>query len=77
MVIVDMILNDEISMIVNSVSDKQSVEDAFVIRRHALMHKVTNYTTLAAAKAASEAHKHADKFDEVNPLQQLHKEIAQ
>jgi len=71
--IVDMIVNDEIDMIINTVSDKQSVEDAFIIRRHALMHKVTNYTTLAAAKAASEAHKHAANI-EVNRLQELHKE---
>jgi carbamoyl-phosphate synthase large subunit len=73
--IVDMILNDEISMIINTVSDKQSVEDSFVIRRQALMHKVTNYTTLAAARAACEAHQHAGEFD-VNRLQQLHKENA-
>jgi carbamoyl-phosphate synthase large subunit len=74
--IVDMILNDEIDMIINTVSDKQSVEDAFIIRRHALLHKVTNYTTLAAARAASEAHKHAGQL-EVNRLQALHKENAQ
>ncbi len=74
--IVDMILNDEISMIINTVSDKQSVEDAFVIRRHALLHKVTNYTTLAAARAASEGHKHAGKLS-VNRLQQLHRENTQ
>ena len=71
--IVDMILNDEIDIIINTVSDKQSVEDSYVIRRQALMHKVTNYTTLAAAKAACEAHKHAGGFD-VNRLQELHKE---
>ena len=74
--IVDMIMNDEISIIINTVSDKQSVEDSYVIRRQALMHKVTNYTTLAAAKAACEALKHAGDVD-VNRLQELHKENAQ
>jgi carbamoyl-phosphate synthase large subunit len=74
--IVDMIVNDEINMIINTVSDKQSVEDAFIIRRQALLHKVTNYTTLAAARAASEAHQHSSQLA-VNRLQELHEENVQ
>jgi carbamoyl-phosphate synthase large subunit len=38
------------------------------------LHKVTNYTTLAAARAAAEAHRQAGEFS-VNRLQDLHKEI--
>ncbi|MDH5650054.1 MAG: carbamoyl-phosphate synthase large subunit, partial [Gammaproteobacteria bacterium] len=74
--IVDMITNDEIDIIINTVSDKQSLEDASKIRRVALEHKVTNYTTLAAAKAACEALQ-LDRAHEnrVNRLQDLHKEI--
>jgi carbamoyl-phosphate synthase large subunit len=73
--IVDMIKNDEIVAIINTVADKQSVADSYPIRREALLHKVTNYTTLAAARAAAEAHRQAGEFT-VNRLQDLHKEIA-
>jgi carbamoyl-phosphate synthase large subunit len=73
--IVDMIKNDEIAIIINTVADKQSVEDSYPIRREALLHKVTNYTTLAAARAAAEAHRQAAEFG-VSRLQDLHKEIT-
>jgi carbamoyl-phosphate synthase large subunit len=73
--IVDMIKNDEIVVILNTVADKQSVADSYPIRREALLHKVTNYTTLAAARAAAEAHRQAGEFS-VNRLQDLHREIA-
>ena len=72
--IVDMIMNDEIDVIINTVSDKQSVEDSYLIRREALQHKVTNYTTLAAARAAREGHGQQQEFS-VNRLQDLHKEV--
>jgi carbamoyl-phosphate synthase large subunit len=72
--IVDMIMNDEIAIIVNTVSDKQSFEDSYAIRREALQHKVTNYTTLAAAKAACEAHRFIEEAS-VNRLQDLHEEL--
>ncbi len=72
--IVDMIMNDEIDMIINTVSDKQSLADAYAIRREALQHKVTHYTTLAAASAAAEAH-NAVAEESVLRLQDLHKEL--
>ncbi|MCG6976666.1 MAG: carbamoyl-phosphate synthase large subunit [Acidiferrobacterales bacterium] len=74
--IVDMIVNDDIDIIINTHSDKQSREDAYVIRREALVHHVTNYTTLAAARAACEGHRQASDFS-VNRLQELHQEITQ
>jgi carbamoyl-phosphate synthase large subunit len=74
--IVDMIVNDDIDIIINTHSDKKSREDAYVIRREALVHHVTNYTTLAAARAACEGHRQASDFS-LNRLQDLHKEIAQ
>ena len=73
--IIDMIMNDEIDIIINTVSDKQSLADSYAIRREALQHKVTNYTTLAAAKAACEAHRAAGHM-RVSRLQDLHKELA-
>ena len=72
--IVDMIKNDEIDIILNTVADTQSIADSYEIRREALLHKVTNYTTLAAARAACEGHRQAGEFD-VYSLQALHKEI--
>ena len=72
--VLDMLKNDEINIIVNTVADKQSIADSSLIRREALQRKVTNYTTLAAARAACEAHRQAADFD-VNPLQDLHKEV--
>lgn len=72
--IVDMIKNDEIDIIVNTIADKQSLADSYSIRREALQHKVTNYTTLAAARAACEAHGQVQEFA-VRCLQDLHKEM--
>jgi carbamoyl-phosphate synthase large subunit len=73
--IVDMIMNDEISVIINTVSDRQSYEDSYEIRRQGLQHKVTHYTTLAAARAAAEAHRHRHDLG-VSRLQDLHREVA-
>ncbi len=70
--IVDMIMNDEIDMIVNTISDKQSLRDSYTIRREALQHRVTNYTTLSAARAAREAHRHGNQV-KINRLQDLHR----
>ncbi len=74
--IVDMIMNDEIDIIVNTTSDKQSLEDSYSIRRQALHHRVTNYTTLSAARAALEAHRESGTIS-ISRLQDLHKEVVQ
>ncbi|MFQ6021278.1 MAG: carbamoyl-phosphate synthase large subunit [Acidiferrobacterales bacterium] len=73
--IVDMIMNDEIDIIVNTTSDKQSLEDSYAIRREALQHRVTNYTTLSAARAAREAHR-AGSAITISRLQDLHQEVV-
>jgi carbamoyl-phosphate synthase large subunit len=73
--VVDMIMNDEVDVIINTVSDKQSLEDSYAIRRQALQHRVTNYTTLAAARAACAAHREMRGL-RVNRLQELHGEIG-
>ena len=69
--VVDRIKNDEFDLIVNTTSGKQSLKDSYTIRREALLHKVTYYTTIAAAKASVEAHRHAGTVT-VNKLQALH-----
>ena len=71
--IVDMIKNDEIAFIVNTVEGKLATADSFTIRREALMHKVTYTTTLAGALATVRALDHLD-FAHVFCLQELHAE---
>ncbi|MCA1799550.1 MAG: carbamoyl-phosphate synthase large subunit [Xanthomonadaceae bacterium] len=73
--IVDMIKNDEISLIVNTTEGKKAIAESHSIRREALQHKVTYYTTIAAAKATCVALDHLDT-PEVNRLQDLHREMA-
>lgn len=51
--IVDMIKNGEITLIINTVTNKRSaVQDSYSIRRAALQAKITYYTTIAGARAA-------------------------
>ena len=71
-----MIMNDEVDIIVNTTSGKQSLEDSYSIRREALQHRVTYYTTLSAARAAREAHRAAEQVT-INRLQDLHRESIQ
>ncbi len=72
--VVDMIKNDEISLIVNTTEGKQAVRESRSIRREAVARKVTYYTTLAAARATCDALDHLEEV-EVNRLQDLHKEL--
>src|SRR5437016_6735542 len=52
--IVDMILNDEIALVINTVEEKRSaIQDSYVIRRAALNAQVPTYTTIAGARAAA------------------------
>jgi carbamoyl-phosphate synthase large subunit len=72
--IVDMIKNDEISLIVNTTEGKRAIHESRSIRREAVARRVTYYTTLAAALATCEAIDHLAEV-EVNRLQDLHKEV--
>jgi carbamoyl-phosphate synthase large subunit len=72
--IVDMIKNDEISLIVNTTEGKQAIQESNSIRREAVARRVTYYTTLAAALATCEAIDHLQEV-EVNRLQDLHTEL--
>ena len=52
--VVDMIKNDEIVLVINTVEDKRSaIQDSYSIRRAALQGRVSTYTTLAGARAAA------------------------
>ena len=73
--IVDMIKNDEISLIVNTTEGKQAIRESRPIRGAAVIRKVTYYTTLPAAIATCEALEHQDNVI-VNRLQDLHLDEA-
>jgi carbamoyl-phosphate synthase large subunit len=73
--IVDMIKNEEIQLIVNTTEGRQATLESKSIRREAVHHRVTYYTTLAAALATCEALDHLDEVD-VNRLQDLHREVS-
>ncbi|HZC86784.1 MAG TPA: carbamoyl-phosphate synthase large subunit [Steroidobacteraceae bacterium] len=71
--IVDMIKNDEIDLIINTTEGKQAIRESNSIRREAVHHRVTYYTTIAAGLATCEALDHLDEV-EVHSLQELHGE---
>ena len=52
--IVDMMKNDEIALVVNTVEEKRAaIQDSYQIRREALTDQIPTYTTLAGARAAA------------------------
>jgi carbamoyl-phosphate synthase large subunit len=53
--IVDAIKNGDIAMVINTTHGAQAVADSFSIRRETLSHGVTYFTTVAGARAATDA----------------------
>ena len=51
--IVDMLKNEEISLVMNTTEGAQAVEDSRDIRAVALFHKIPYYTTATASYAAA------------------------
>jgi carbamoyl-phosphate synthase large subunit len=52
--IVDMMKNDEIALVINTVEEKRTaVQDSYAIRREALVDRVPTITTLAGARATA------------------------
>ncbi|MGC4240843.1 MAG: carbamoyl-phosphate synthase large subunit [Herbaspirillum sp.] len=73
--IVDMVKNNEIALVVNTVEEKRNaIADSGAIRTSALAARVTTFTTIAGAEAAVEGMRHLDALD-VYDLQGLHKAI--
>ncbi len=73
--LVDMIKNNEISMIVNTVEEKRSaIVDSRSIRTSGLAARVTMFTTIAGALAACAGMRHLQEL-EVYPIQSLHSEL--
>ncbi len=73
--IVDMVKNNEIALVVNTVEEKRNaIADSGAIRTSALAARVTTFTTIAGAEAAVEGMRHLAALD-VYDLQGLHKAI--
>ncbi|VXC43430.1 carbamoyl-phosphate synthase large subunit [Pseudomonas sp. 8BK] len=69
--VVDMIKNDEVTLIINTTEGRQSIADSYSIRRNALQHKIYCTTTIAAGQAICEALKFGPEKT-VRRLQDLH-----
>jgi len=73
--IVDMIKNQEIALVINSVEERRNaITDSRQIRTSALLARVTTFTTIAGAEAAVEGMKFLDQLD-VRSLQELHAQL--
>jgi carbamoyl-phosphate synthase large subunit len=74
--IVDMIKNDEIALVINTVEEKRNaINDSRTIRTSALAARVTTYTTIAGAKAAVEGMAHLNELH-VYDLQGMHASLG-
>jgi carbamoyl-phosphate synthase large subunit len=74
--VVDMIKNDEICLVINTVEERRNaIADSRAIRTSALAARVTTFTTIAGAEAAVEGMKYMDNLD-VYSVQELHAQLA-
>ena len=74
--VVDMIKNDEIAMVINTVEERRNaIADSRQIRTSALAARVTTFTTIAGAEAAVEGMKYLQHLS-VRSLQELHSELS-
>ncbi|MCY4329508.1 MAG: carbamoyl-phosphate synthase large subunit [Endozoicomonadaceae bacterium] len=53
--LVDLIVNGDIQLVINTTEDRQAIRDSYTIRRSALTHKVLYTTTMSGAKAIAMA----------------------
>jgi carbamoyl-phosphate synthase large subunit len=73
--IVDMIKNEEIALVINTVEERRNaIVDSRYIRTSALLGRVTTFTTIAGAEAAVEGMKYVDNLD-VYSVQELHAQL--
>jgi carbamoyl-phosphate synthase large subunit len=74
--IVDLIKNEEISLVINTVEERRNaIADSRYIRTSALMGRVTTFTTIAGAEAAVQGMKYLDQL-EVISVQEMHAQLA-
>ena len=74
--IVDMIKNNEVAMVINTVEERRNaIADSRHIRTSALLARVTTFTTIAGAEAAVQGMKSMDKLDVIS-VQEMHAQLA-
>ncbi len=75
--VVDMIKNNEIVLVVNTVEERRNaIADSRQIRTSALAARVTTFTTIAGAEAAVQGMQYLDDLGVVS-LQELHAQLAE
>jgi carbamoyl-phosphate synthase large subunit len=74
--IVDMIKNEEIALVINTVEERRNaIADSRAIRTSALLARVTTFTTIAGAEACVEGMKYVDKLGVIS-VQEMHAALA-
>jgi carbamoyl-phosphate synthase large subunit len=74
--IVDMIKNNEIALVINTVEERRNaIADSRHIRTSALLTRVTTFTTIAGAEAAVRGMRHLDDLDVIS-VQEMHAQLA-
>jgi carbamoyl-phosphate synthase large subunit len=73
--IVDMIKNNEIAMVINTVEERRNaIADSRYIRTSALLARVTTYTTIAGAEAAVQGMRYLDQLSIIS-VQEMHLQL--
>ncbi len=73
--IVDMIKNDEIVMVINTVEERRNaISDSRAIRTSSLLARVTTFTTIFGAEAAVEGMQHMEQLDVIS-VQEMHAQL--
>jgi carbamoyl-phosphate synthase large subunit len=74
--VVDMIKNNEIVMVVNTVEERRNaIADSRAIRTSSLLARVTTFTTIAGAEAAVQGMRAMDNLDVIS-VQEMHAQLA-
>jgi len=74
--IVDMIKNNEVAMVINTVEERRNaIADSRHIRTSALLNRVTTFTTIAGAEAAVQGMKSMDHLDVIS-VQEMHAQLT-
>ena len=74
--IVDMIKNNEIAMVINTVEERRNaIADSRQIRTSSLLARVTTFTTIFGAEAAVEGMKYMDSLGVIS-VQEMHAQLA-
>ncbi|MHB8950261.1 MAG: carbamoyl-phosphate synthase large subunit [Rhodoferax sp.] len=75
--IVDMIKNQEIALVINTVEERRNaIADSRHIRTSALLSRVTTFTTIAGAEAAVQGMRCMDDLSVIS-IQEMHAQLAQ